>query len=82
VPHDVLGELVACAVTLVGGAKATTEELIEGSISRLRRDARPVFIWVSDTPLARNINGKLIKTDIKKTVQEKYKLHLARQSKL
>lgn len=48
VPDDRMGELVAVAVSLKPGAKATPEDIIEKAGPRLRREARPVFIWVSD----------------------------------
>lgn len=48
VPHDMLGELVAVAVSLAPGAKTTPEEIMNAAAPRLRRDARPVFVWISD----------------------------------
>lgn len=48
VPCDRMGELVAVAVSLKPGATATPEEVIAQVAPRLRREARPVFVWVSD----------------------------------
>jgi acyl-CoA synthetase (AMP-forming)/AMP-acid ligase II len=79
VPDDVLGELVAVAVSLAPGAKATGDELVALISPKLRQPARPVFIWVSDTPLDRNANGKIVKKDIKAKVHAAYK---RRQGKL
>lgn len=72
VPDDLLGELVALAVSLRPGAKATPEEIMKMAAGRLRSHARPAFVWVSEELLPRNANGKLIKTEIKKTVRELY----------
>jgi acyl-CoA synthetase (AMP-forming)/AMP-acid ligase II len=51
VPDDYLGELVAIAVSLVAGKQATPESIQAAAESRLRRDARPVFVYVSDSLL-------------------------------
>jgi len=48
VPDDLLGELVAVAVSLRPGAKATPEQIIATAHNRLRSHARPAFVWVSD----------------------------------
>lgn len=82
VPDDILGELVAVAVSLNPGAKATPEDIIETVRPRVRAHARPVFVYVSDEPLPRNANGKLIKTEIKKTVQALFAQKKRRESKL
>ncbi|BEI81486.1 hypothetical protein CcaverHIS002_0206460 [Cutaneotrichosporon cavernicola] len=82
VPDDMLGELVAVGVSLKPGAKATPEEIIAAATPRLRREARPVFVWVSDDVLPMNANGKYLKSEIKKTVQALYKQHKAREAKL
>ncbi|BEI93520.1 uncharacterized protein CcaverHIS019_0511480 [Cutaneotrichosporon cavernicola] len=82
VPDDILGELVAIAVSLNPGAKATPEDVQATVHSRVRSPARPVFVYVSDEPLPRNANGKLIKTEIKKAVQALYAQKKRRESKL
>jgi acyl-coenzyme A synthetase/AMP-(fatty) acid ligase len=60
VPDDLLGELVAVAVSLRPGTKVTPEEIIKGAHSRyvftcltpsdvsLRSHARPIFVYVAD----------------------------------
>ncbi|TXT07380.1 hypothetical protein VHUM_03100 [Vanrija humicola] len=73
IPDDALGEVVGVAVSLRPGAKATGDELIALTSPKLRFQARPVFIWVSDTVLDRNANGKLVKKDIKAKVLAAYK---------
>ncbi|BEJ12183.1 hypothetical protein CspHIS471_0206430 [Cutaneotrichosporon sp. HIS471] len=82
VPDDMLGELVAVGVSLKPGVKATPEEIIAAATPRLRREARPVFVWVSEDVLPMNANGKYLKSEIKKTVQALYKQHKAREAKL
>lgn len=79
IPHKMMGELVAVAVSMAPGTKLPKgDEIIAHVTPRLRKAARPAFVWVSDGLLARNANGKLIKKDIKGQVLEAYK----RQSKL
>lgn len=51
VPHDVLGEEVAVAVSLAPGATATAESIIALAAPRLRSPARPVFVHVHHEPL-------------------------------
>jgi acyl-CoA synthetase (AMP-forming)/AMP-acid ligase II len=73
IPDDMLGELVGVAVCLRPGAKATGDELIATISPKLRFPARPAFIWVSEAPLDRNANGKVVKKDIKDKVVAMYK---------
>lgn len=63
------------AVSLRPGKQATAEEIRAAAHARLRSHARPVFVVVYDELLPRNHNGKILKTDVKKTVQELYKKH-------
>ncbi|KAL1412055.1 hypothetical protein Q8F55_003052 [Vanrija albida] len=72
IPHDTLGEVVGVAVSLRPGARATGDELAAIARATLRFPARPAFVWVSDTPLDRNANGKLVKKDIKARVLAAY----------
>lgn len=72
VPDDILGELVAVAVSLNPGKKASAQEIIDTVRPRVRAHARPAFVYVASEPLPRNANGKLIKTEIKKIVQKLY----------
>ncbi|BEJ16502.1 hypothetical protein CspHIS471_0511070 [Cutaneotrichosporon sp. HIS471] len=78
VPDDMLGELVAVAVSLRPGCTATAAQIREAVHSRVRPHARPAFVWVSDQVLPRNVNGKLVKAEIKKIVGELYASHLER----
>ncbi|BEI94687.1 uncharacterized protein CcaverHIS019_0702680 [Cutaneotrichosporon cavernicola] len=68
VPHDLWGELVGVAVTLAPGATATPESILELARPRIRGPAQPAIIAIFDEPLARNANGKILKTEIKKDV--------------
>lgn len=58
VPDDYLGELVALAVSLAPGKTATPESIIAAAESRLRKDARPVFVYVSDELLRESTSLK------------------------
>lgn len=79
IPHNTMGELVAVAVSIAPGRPLPKgDEIIAHVTPRLRKAARPAFVWVSDGLLARNANGKLIKKDIKGQVLDAYR----RQSKL
>jgi acyl-CoA synthetase (AMP-forming)/AMP-acid ligase II len=78
VPDDMLGELVAVAVTLRKGCTATPQQIQAHVHDKVRPHARPAFVWISDELLPRNVNGKLVKTDIKKIVGELYAKHLER----
>jgi acyl-CoA synthetase (AMP-forming)/AMP-acid ligase II len=71
VPDDRLGELVGIAVSLAPGRKATPESVLATAHPRLRHPARPVVCVVLDA-LPRNANGKMVKSDIKKIVAEKW----------
>lgn len=78
-PHPTMGELVGVAVSMAPGAKLPKgDEIVAHVTPKLRKAARPAFVWVSDELLTRNANGKLVKRDIKGQVLEAYK----RQSKL
>lgn len=65
-----MGERVGVAVSLAPGASATEQDIMKVVEPRLRAPARPVIVWVSEGPLPRNANGKVIKTEVKAIVQE------------
>jgi long-chain acyl-CoA synthetase len=69
VPHDVLGEDVAAAVSLNAGGKATPEELIAWCASRLASNKVPRTILIlPELPL--NANGKVLKRELKPAVEK------------
>ncbi len=78
VPHDLWGELVGVAVTLAPGASATPESILALAKPHIRGPAQPAIVVIFDEPLgecrrseltpARNANGKILKTEIKKDV--------------
>ncbi|RSH80258.1 uncharacterized protein EHS24_008831 [Apiotrichum porosum] len=72
VPCPVMTEQVGLAIRLVDGAQATPENLKAAMDPLLRPQARPVIIHVWDGPLPRNINGKILKNEIKNVVAEKW----------
>lgn len=68
VPCERMGERVGAMVSLAPGAEASEADIIAAVEKRLRHAARPVIVHVSDEPLPRNANGKIIKADCKKLV--------------
>ena len=68
-PHDVLGEDVAAAVSLNTGAKATPEELIAWCQERLAGNKVPRTILIlPELPL--NPNSKVLKRELKPIVEQ------------
>ena len=70
VPCTLMGERVGVAVTLAPGASATEKEILAAVAPRLRYPARPVIVVVSETPLPRNANGKILKHEVRSFVRE------------
>ena len=69
VPHDVLGEDVAAAVSLNTGAKATPEDLIAWCQERLAGNKVPRTILIlPELPL--NPNSKVLKRELKPIVEQ------------
>ena len=64
VPHEVLGEDIAAAVSLRPGASATPGELEDWCKARLANNKVPRTVLVLDN-LPLNANGKVVKKDIK-----------------
>ncbi|KAK1923795.1 hypothetical protein DB88DRAFT_492483 [Papiliotrema laurentii] len=65
VPDKLLGEKVGVIVALREGAQADEMELIDSVKNKLARHAVPVIIMIQHEPLARNVNGKVVKKDMK-----------------
>jgi long-chain acyl-CoA synthetase len=68
VPHERLGEEVACAVYLRPGETLTTEELQAFVRERLAEFKVPTIVQFVDAPLPRNAAGKMLKRDLRDTV--------------
>ena len=64
VPDDRLGEEVGAAVFPVQDAHPTPEELRSFCKSHLAAYKVPRYIWVLDSPLPRNANGKFVKREL------------------
>ncbi|KAL7424941.1 hypothetical protein Q5752_000628 [Cryptotrichosporon argae] len=65
VPDVILGERVGVAITLRAGVRATECELLQAAKSRLRHAAWPAVLVVHPGPLPRNVNGKVMKKEVK-----------------
>ena len=65
VPDERLGEEVAAAVVLVGGASLDEAGLAAHLEGRLARYKHPRHVWFPDEPLPRNANGKFLKRDLR-----------------
>lgn len=69
VPHDVLGEDVAAAVSLRAGAKATPEELQAWCRERLADNKAPrTLVILDELPL--NQNAKVVKRELQPILEE------------
>ncbi len=68
VPDDRLGEEVGAAIVARPGATLTAEALRAHCISLIARYKAPRYIWLLDTPLPRNANGKFMKRELRETL--------------
>ncbi|BEJ17525.1 hypothetical protein CspHIS471_0609260 [Cutaneotrichosporon sp. HIS471] len=73
VPCPIMGERVGAMVSLAPGCTASPESIMSEVFPRLRHAARPAIVVVHHEELPRNANGKIVKTDVKKMVGEKWK---------
>ena len=64
-PDERLGEEVAAAVVLAGGAQLDEAGLIAHLEGRLARFKHPRRVWFLDEPLPRNANGKFLKRELR-----------------
>jgi long-chain acyl-CoA synthetase len=63
IPHESLGEEVAAAVALTGGAEATPEELVAYVKERVAAYKYPRRVWIVDE-LPKGPTGKILKREI------------------
>jgi long-chain acyl-CoA synthetase len=68
-PHRTLGEEPVAFVTLSPGASASEAELQAHVAARLAAFKVPVAVMLRDEPLPRNANGKILKRDLKATLE-------------
>jgi long-chain acyl-CoA synthetase len=65
IPDDRLGESVAAAVVLRGGAVLTEDELTTFLVERIARFKIPTTVWFRSEQLPRNASGKFVKRDLR-----------------
>ena len=70
IPHKTLGEEPGAVVTLKPGAHATEDELREFVAERVAAFKVPVRVVFWKEPLPRNVNGKIMKNELKKVFAE------------
>ncbi|MEL7453717.1 MAG: AMP-binding protein [Pseudomonadota bacterium] len=65
IPHKVLGEEVGAVVQVKPGKAITQDELRAHVASQIAAFKVPVEIRIQDTPLPRNANGKILKSELR-----------------
>ncbi|WP_108787270.1 AMP-binding protein [Erythrobacter sp. Alg231-14] len=68
VPDERLGEEVGAAIFLGSKAEADVDELRSFLSTKIAAYKVPRYIWVMDTPLPRNANGKIVRRELQKTL--------------
>ncbi len=68
VPDPRLGEEVGAAVVLRPGETLDAEALRAHCTRLIARHKAPRYVWVLDTPLPRNANGKFLKRELRETL--------------
>ena len=64
-----LGEEVGAAVVLQPGERLTADQLREHCASLIARHKVPRYIWLRETPLPRNANGKFLKRELRESLK-------------
>ena len=65
VPDDRLGEEVGAAIYLHPGASETAESIRSFAGTLMAKHKIPRYIWLLDSPLPRNANGKFLKRELR-----------------
>lgn len=65
VPDDRLGEEVGAAIYLHPGASETAESIRTFAGTLMAKHKIPRYIWLLDSPLPRNANGKFLKRELR-----------------
>jgi long-chain acyl-CoA synthetase len=68
VPDDRLGEEVGAAVVPEKGATVTGDAIREYCAKHMAKHKIPRYIWLMDSPLPRNANGKFLKRELKESL--------------
>jgi long-chain acyl-CoA synthetase len=69
VPDDRLGEEVGAAVVALPGQSLTADEVRAACAAKIAKHKIPRYIWILDTPIPRNANGKFLKRELRETLQ-------------
>ena len=68
VPDERLGEEVGAAVFLGSNSKADVGEMRSFLRTKIAAFKVPRFVWIMNTPLPRNANGKIVRRELQKTL--------------
>ena len=68
VPDDRLGEEVAAAIVLRADQPLSPDAIRAHCIALIARHKAPRYIWLLDTPIPRNANGKFLKRELRETL--------------
>ena len=68
VPDDRLGEEVAAAIVLRADQPLSADAIRAHCIALIARHKAPRYIWLLDTPIPRNANGKFLKRELRETL--------------
>ena len=68
VPDDRLGEEVGAAIVMRPGEALSPDALRDHCTKLIARHKAPRYIWILDTPLPRNANGKFLKRELRETL--------------
>nr|ADE10102.1 LuxE [Tremella fuciformis] len=81
IPDPILGEVVGSVVSLHPQSSARPDEAELLGVVRplLSRRAVPVIVVVHPEPLPRNVNGKIVKGDLRRIVADAWEARRARQ---
>ncbi len=68
VPDDRLGEEVGAAILLRTGETLNADAIREHCIALIARHKAPRYVWLLDSPIPRNANGKFLKRELRETL--------------
>jgi len=68
VPDDRLGEEVGAAILLRTGETVNAYAIREHCIALIARHKAPRYVWLLDSPIPRNANGKFLKRELRETL--------------
>jgi long-chain acyl-CoA synthetase len=69
VADDRLGEEVGAAVVVLPGQTLDADTVRETCAAQIAKHKIPRYIWILDTPIPRNANGKFLKRELRETLQ-------------